>query len=60
MDEEKLLGDFILAITILTILFGFMIVVDDATATADFEPTAPVCHDQYQLTAKAVLGCDDG
>ena len=59
MDEEKLLPDFLLAITIMGILFWFMIVVSN-TLNLELEPIhEPICRDRHQLTTKAVLGCPD-
>ena len=57
MDEEKLLPDFLLAITIMVVLFWFMVVVDDAVSVEIAPVPEPVCQDRYQLTHKAVLQC---
>lgn len=58
IDDEKLLPDFLLAITIMGILFWFMVVVDTAVSV-ELEPVPEICQDRYQLTHKAVLRCDD-
>jgi len=58
MDEEKLLPDFLLAITIMVVLFWFMVVVDEAVSV-EIAPVPEICQDRYQLTHKAVLRCDD-
>lgn len=56
MDDEKLLPDLLLAITVTAILFGFMVVVDNALSVEP-EPIQEFCHDRYQLSTKAVLSC---
>ena len=59
MDEdEKLLPDFLLAITIMGILFWFMVMIDAAVSVELVQVPEPVCQDRYQLTHKAVLRCD--
>ena len=56
-EDEKLLPDFLLAITFMLVLFWFMVVVDEAVSVEIAPVPEPVCQDRYQLTHKAVLRC---
>lgn len=57
MTEEKLLPDLLLAITISMILFGFMVVVDNAVSVEPEPIHQPECRDIYQLSFTEVLRC---
>lgn len=55
MNEEKLLPDFLLAITITVVLFWFMVMLDDAPAAqVQYDPP---CSLEYQLTIIEELRC---
>lgn len=54
MDDEKLLQDFLLAITVLIIGFGIMVVVDDAPAAMQYDPP---CSLEHQLNIIEALRC---